>query len=94
MRYKVLVEGRNCLQAIEGKEKRLGFFATRIVEAGDTTASKEKALNVVETELTGKLLNHADDPPEFSVSEVTEHSKTLEDIEAAGGFTWYLETEH
>jgi hypothetical protein len=82
-KFKAMVEGKNLLlkmERVSSDEERIakhGVLILRYVEAIDETVAAHTALENFRYEPKGKelqdsLLNTSDDPPVFSVSEVTE----------------------
>jgi hypothetical protein len=103
--FLVMVEGRNCvmLRPVVGgsgnhvssrsSTERLGFFASRLVEARDRKAAGALAIQVVEDELRSRqsLRNGIFDPPKFTVSEIRELGSGDTVGATRAGFTFFPE---
>lgn len=92
-RFKILVEGRNCLLDVDGISKKCGFFTTRMVNARDAQDSVRAVSELIRKELIRVALNDAADPPTMEVAELSEVGEFDEDP-PRGGFTWYVEDEN
>jgi hypothetical protein len=92
-RYKVEINGQNFLIHMEGQIAKYGFFTTRFVEATDSTAAENTAVQMIrETQRLRELVRNApDDPPVMDVIGITE----MESVDGTGsrepGFAWYEE---
>jgi hypothetical protein len=92
-KYKVVVEGRNCLIELGNIAQRHGFFTTRFIEAEDTSTAGQIAVDLVKKELTDTLLNDQFNPPSMYVDEVGEVRSFGDNLVPGKGFTWYPEYE-
>jgi hypothetical protein len=103
--FLVVVEGRNCEMAsterhglkrwFSARTERLGFFASRHVEAANPQEAALMAVGLVRRELAAKhaLKNLPLDPPRFTVAKVRPLDADAE--KAAGkGFTFFKELLH
>ena len=102
--FLVVIKGRNCLMAraergirrlIGPRTERLGFFATRYIEADNDTQAAIAAIDLIREELvaTGSLKNLASDPPEFNIAEARQTAADLQHV-AGAGFTFFKEPLH
>lgn len=92
-RYKVIVEGRNCLLPAEGTLRRMGFFGTRFVKAHDAAAAEKMAIETVQRELMEMIVNPAENPPNLSIDNIQEQGPLCRWWRAIKGFSWYREDE-
>jgi hypothetical protein len=88
-RYKVEINGQNFLIHMEGQIAKYGFFTTRFVEATDSTAAENTAVQMIrETQRLRELVRNA---PDMDVIGITE----MESVDGTGsrepGFAWYEE---
>ncbi|MBC5763773.1 hypothetical protein [Ramlibacter albus] len=81
MKYLVHVEARHCLLVMrypgtslpsEEKERAVGFYATRVVEAPTLDEAREMGLERVIQEITPQLRNPPESMPVFRAVEVRE----------------------
>lgn len=87
-----MVEGSN----VWLNRGRMGFFATRWIEAGDEQEATAKAIDLVKKELDAlqAICNPADEQPTFSVESLRE-IESFENLVVPGkGFTFYPEEPH
>lgn len=89
--YKAVVEGKNCILEIDGRERQLGFFTTRVVHGREPSDAKMVMLSEIQDELKSQLLNASDNPPELMIIEIDEIDSTMAQSIANAGFTWYQE---
>ena len=96
-RFIVQIEGRNVLilDSVGNRLCRVGFFATRSVEAELPNEAADLALEIVRRQLIAEkiALNGESDPPELSVEWV----RPLQGRPNQGwkrGFTFYPEAKH
>ena len=92
VRYRILLNGQNLLAEIEGTLQYLGFYTTRIVEAGTKAEAESLALTLIEQDrkVLQMMRNNSDDPPTFSIEEIVE---LVDESEAHNpGFAFYRET--
>ena len=94
-RFRVLINGRNFLLNFEGEARRVGFYATRTVEAATTDEAEFAAVELLRRDalLHETTLNEQTDPPMMYVEEITEVSHVQKDEEANAGFTFYQESK-
>ena len=73
-KFRVFIEGKNFIINSETGPERLGFFATRYVEARDDREAEVKALNLIRNDksLTSDVLNKKDAAPMLYVQEIVE----------------------
>lgn len=93
-KYRVLLNGRNFLLNLDGRARKLGFYATRFVDAHDAEGAEKAAVDLLREDATlkGEVLNSRDDPPMLYADEVEEVGGPGAD-ERGGGFSWYAEGE-
>ncbi len=92
-KYKVEINGANFLVDMEGHPAKHGFFTIRFVEAADSAAAENSAVQLIrETQRLRDLVRNApDDPPVMDVISVVE-VKSFDGIEnLEPGFAWYEE---
>jgi len=90
-KYEVLIEGRNFVIEIDGKEQRAGFYTTRWVEAKDPKEAELKAVAIIKRDpkLKGMAKNSLKNPPMLYLDEIHE-VKTFKGIKLPGaGYTFY-----
>jgi hypothetical protein len=86
--YKVLVRGENFVFLLDNEPTRLGFYATRFVEAKSYKAAEILALDLVRHDKKlGRLLNARDDPPMLFIDELDEVPAS--NVENTPGFTFF-----
>jgi hypothetical protein len=70
--FKVLLRGENFLVESGGSIQKLGFFATRFVQAGSESEAELLAVAVVKGDagLAKAVLNERNDPPMINIEEV------------------------
>ncbi len=92
-KYKVLIEGGNCLLHAQKSPQKYGFFTTRFIEAQDSSNAEKIAIDLIRGELLEKVLNDPSDPPLLSLSEIREVESFDNHLVPGTGFTWYPEPE-
>ena len=92
-RYRVLVNGKNFLLEVEGRAQKVGFYATRFVEAADPEEAEGAAFEMIRSDpgLRGIVLNEQDDPPMLYAEEAEEADAREPGGELNSGFSWYVE---
>jgi hypothetical protein len=94
MKYQVLLEGRNLWVHVDGNPSRLGFFATRVIEAAAADGAAQEAIALVKADLWSNLLNDDRDPAVLLVDEVVPVVSFPADVSVPGaGYTWYPDTD-
>lgn len=95
-RFLIRIDGTNVLLKDEdtGVAKRVGFFATRVVEA----ANENEAVSKVKQLVSGELTIHAipqnpDRPVTMTVDAISQLGKD-DDRVIKGGFTFYPDEDH
>ena len=90
--YRAMVEGRNFLLTVEGKQQRYGFYQTVFLECADASEVEGKAVGVVkgDTELRQLAQNDLFDPPMLFLDSFAEVDGT-EPLPSARGRTYYVE---
>lgn len=71
-KFEVCIRGKNFLVKTGNKVKKNGFTATRFVEADDTSAAVDIAMDTLRAELKSAVLNDKSDPPVVDIAEVSE----------------------
>lgn len=91
-RYRVLLHGRNFLLKLDGTPRKLGFYATRFVDARDAGGAEHAAVDLLREDaaLKGNVLNGRDDSPMLYAEEVEEVGGAGA-ADNGGGFSWYAE---
>ena len=93
-KYKILIEGRNFLINLDGQEKKVGFYTTRFIEAGEDKTAKQLVIDSTYHDLNLKreILNKNIDPPLINVESIEE----VKDIDASlsTGFSFFLEEDN
>lgn len=94
-KYRVLLNGRNFLLSLDGRPRKLGFYATRFVEARDAEGAENAAVELIRADdaLKGTVLNSRDDPPMLYADEVEEVGASGAAHHVSAGFSWYAEDE-
>lgn len=92
-RYRVLVNGKNCLLEVDGQVQKHGFYTTRIVSAGSPGEAEGRAIDAVRNlpRLRQVVLNDESDPPFVEAEEVNEVDPAFEEDEKTSGLAFYLE---
>jgi hypothetical protein len=87
--FKVLLRGENFLIRFEGRATRVGFYATRFVEAKSREAAELLAVDLVrrDKEFRG-ILNERDDPPVIFADEIDVVEAS--EVESTAGYTFFL----
>jgi hypothetical protein len=79
--YRAMVEGRNFLINVDGKDRRVGFYQTVFVQGADPGEAESNAIAFVKSdvELKEATQNRAGDPPTLCLDSLEE----IESLEAA-----------
>jgi hypothetical protein len=89
-----VLEGKNCfLRNIStGQSKSYGFFASRFVEATDSQAAVDTAIQIIKDELYSQelLKNTPIDPPTILVEKVC-NVASFDPSVPTKGFTFYID---
>ena len=88
-KYKVLVEGVNCLIAVDNEMGKYGFFTTRFVEAGNKDDAEARVIDMLRVELKTVVQNEKSDPPMIFAEEIEELETFPEFNVPRTGFAWY-----
>jgi hypothetical protein len=94
-KYKVFVRGQNFLLNLDGNTEKLGFYATRFVEAQNENQAEEKAISTIRAgpTLRDGVLNRQSDAPMLFVEEITELD-SFDGVDMPGtGFSFYSESD-
>jgi hypothetical protein len=90
MRFRVLVNGKNLLLVESEGINRVGFVATKYVDALTSADAQCIAIRLVRAELSEIIsINSADDPMEISCLESEKVSWFRGRLRQARGFTFY-----
>ena|SRR6266545_7077773 len=90
-RFKIWIEGDNCLVNIEGKVCKLGFVTTRIVRSSNRAEVAKIALEAMKRELKGIITNNECNQPNIYIKDISEVSWFKDYFISHKGFTWYPE---
>jgi hypothetical protein len=87
--FKVLLRGENFLISFEGQPTRMGFYATRFVEAKNREAAELLAVDLVrrDKEFRG-ILNERNDPPMIFADEIEKVAAS--EIQSTAGYSFFL----
>jgi hypothetical protein len=92
-KYKVEINGANFLIDMNGRTAKHGFFTARFVQAADSAAAENTAVQITrETQRVRDLVQNAPgDPPVMDVTSVVELASFdgIENLEP--GIVWYEE---
>ena len=93
-KYKVMIEGRNFLINVDGKNQKLGFYTTRWVEANNEHDAERFAIEIIRNDpkLNSNTLNKKTDPPLMHASEVKDIG-LFEGDEPTPGYVFFPEDE-
>ena len=95
-KFRVFIEGRNFLIAGPDGEAKHGFYTARFVEAPDSEAAEEIAIEQLQgrDSLHEMVRNHDDDPPMLYATEI-EEIEAFEGKWSPGdqGNIWYEESD-
>lgn len=92
-KYKVFVNGQNFLLNLDGESKKVGFYATRFVEADNEDEAEGKVIGIFQSEsqLRDNILNDNSDNPMMYVESVSE-VKSFDDVgRTDAGYSFYYE---
>ena len=94
-KFKVLMNGKNFLLNLEGREQKMGFYVTRIVEAATAEEAESAAIELLKADeyLISSTLNEKTDSPMLYVEEILEVSRRKKGEDANTGFSFYTESE-
>lgn len=90
-KYKIVVEGKNYNIRLEEGPQKCGFFATRFIEANNSSEAENIVMELIRDELNGIILNDRFDPPILCLEELIELSSFGDNDIPGGGFSWYKE---
>jgi hypothetical protein len=92
-KYKVEIYGANFLIDTGGRLAKHGFFTTRFVEAADSAAAENAAVQMIrDTQRLRDLVRNApDDPPIMDVTSVIELASFVGIENLEPGFMWFEE---
>jgi len=90
MRFKVLIHGTNLMVSREGEIARIGFYATRHIEASNANAAASAAIEALWNEEELRLrANLSSSLPQLEVQEVEALGWLAGRTRTASGFTFY-----
>jgi hypothetical protein len=91
--YRVMINGRNFLVAMDRRVAKQGFYTVRFVEASDPTVAEYAAVQMIrETRRLHDLVRNAsEDPPLMDVTSIDEVEILPPIEEREPGFVWYEE---
>jgi len=86
-----MLNGKNFLMTMNGKEQKVGFFKNVFVEAADATAAEYAAVDVLRDDetLVNGVRNTVDDPPMLYATEIEE----IESLRPPQGFIFFMADE-
>jgi hypothetical protein len=90
-KYRVFLQGKNCLLNIDDKTEKTGFYTTRFVEANDELEAENKSVELIrnDPQLRQSVLNEKGDPPIIYLEDIEEISD-FDGINTPGaGYTFY-----
>ncbi len=87
--YRIMIEGNGCLQEVDGRMQRSGFYANRFIEAPDEAAACALAMDSVRADLEPWVLNPPDFPPTLTIHKIEETARVI----SSRGFVWYPDEE-
>lgn len=90
-KYKIVIEGQNYNIKLDKAPQRCGFFATRFIEADNTSDAENIVLRLIRDELKEIILNDQSDPPVICLEEIVEIVSFGDNDVPGFGFTWYKE---
>jgi hypothetical protein len=92
--YCVSINGTNFLIKFDGEPKKMGFYATCFVDASDTKAAEDLAVQMLRDRksLRDVVLNDRADPPRMYVENIAEGDLAFDEIQRTQpGLVWYAE---
>jgi hypothetical protein len=94
-KFKVLVNGKSFLLNLEGREQKVGFYVTRIVEAATAGEAESATIELLKADeyLKSSTLNEKTDSPMLYVEEIIEVSRRKKGEDANTGYSFYRESE-
>ena len=89
--YKVILNGKNFFIHTEGETKKLGFYATRFVDAESEMDAQKQAMQLVmkNKKLQDSIRNPNDNPPQIHVDEIEQAEITEDDKSKNHIFMFY-----
>lgn len=93
MKFKVVVEGSNFLIKFENARKKMGFFATRFIEAANRDDAEKIVRELIMNELRDLVLNKQTDPPIIFIEEFVKLNSFGSALVPGTGVTWYTDDE-
>ena len=90
--YRAMIEGRNFLLSLDGRQRRYGFYQTVFLECAEPSEVEARAIGAVkgDAELKQLALNEVADPPMLFLDSYQELDST-EPLPTAQGRTYYVE---
>jgi hypothetical protein len=86
--YRIFLRGENFLLSLDGAPTRLGFYATRFVEARSREAADLLAVDLIRDEMRARgVLNIRDDPPRIYADEI--EAVAANEVQDTPGFTFF-----
>ena len=91
--YKVIINGTNFVLHIQGANQRMGFYATRFVEASNAQEAQEAVMRLImnDDKLRQAIRNEPNSQPQLHVNEVTESPITDKDKAMNNAFMFYAD---
>ncbi len=93
MKYRVLMNGRNFLIEMEGKERKYGFFQTFFVDAESPERAERLVVQKIKDnpDLARVVRNVRSDPPTIHLEELEQVGVFPADNKVEAGRAWYSE---
>ncbi|HEX8141441.1 MAG TPA: hypothetical protein VF553_02530 [Pyrinomonadaceae bacterium] len=94
-KYRVMINGENFLLNYDGQPQKLGFYVSRIVDAGSPEEAEYAAVDLVRSDswLKSNVLNEIEDPPMLYADEIEEIVEFDSERDVNTGFAWYTDAE-
>lgn len=83
------MEGANFLITFDDEPAKLGFFATRYVEARDAREAETKAMEMLRVELADFVQNDLADSPVMFLEDIAEVDSLIDCPTSNTGFSWF-----
>jgi hypothetical protein len=93
-RYKAFVHGHNLFLTLEGKQERMGFYTTRVVEAATPSDARLRAVELVEHDLRQRGIDwsNSDWSPKLDIEELDQVDWDFDGPDKIG-FCFYVDED-
>ncbi len=92
--FRCLMNGRNFLVAIDGRERKYGFYQTVYVRSPNAKQAELDAAKLIrDSEIREHVKNRTDDTPMIYLDEIEEVKSVYSEDLGATGASWYTEKE-